>query len=164
MADPIDEGQQKVDVVPEPEEKGGQHPQTVSWTQYVGIKEKLGKQVEAETKKVTDLEERLKKTVSAEDHQRIVEELTGTKKLLVDKTTELNVKVEQSLSEKRATLVKRGVSEATVKTLSEKEIDAVLTVEIPKPKPDLGGGGGGESPAKGTDKIKRGFDSLHPQN
>ena len=159
---PVVEGQQKVD---EPVvEAGGKHPETVSWTQYVGIKEKLGKQVETATQKVTDLEERLKTAVSAEDHQKVAEELTGTKKLLEEKTTELNTKVEQSLSEKRSTLVTRGIPEEKVKGLSEKEIDAVLAIEIPKPKPDLGSGGGGEAPARGIDKVKRGFESLHPSN
>ena len=162
--DPVVEGQQKVETpVVEPVEKDGKHPESVSWTQYVGIKEKLGKQVEAGTKKVTDLEERLKTTVTAEEHKKVSEELTGTKKMLEDKTTELSTKVEATLSEKRAALVKRGVSEETAKGWSEKEIDAALTVEIPKPKPDLGGGGGGgEPPAKGLDKIRGGFETLHP--
>lgn len=165
MADPVDEGQQKVETPPEPVvDDKGKHPETVSWTQYVGIKEKLGKQVETVTQKVTDLEERLKTTVTTEEHKKVSEELTGTKKMLEEKTTELNTKVEATISEKRAALVKRGVSEEKAKELSEKEIDAVLTVEIPKPKPDLGGGGGGEPPVKGTAKIQRGFESLHPSS
>ena len=162
MVDPVEEGQPKVD---EPKaDAEGKHPESVSWTQYVGVKEKLGKQVEVGNKQVTDLKEQLKNTVTAEEHKKVSEELTGTKKMLEDKTIELNTKVEATISEKRAALVKRGVSEEKAKGLSEKEIDAVLTVEISKPKADMGGGGGGEAPPKGIDKVKRGFDSLHPQN
>ena len=151
MADPVVEEPQKVETpIEEPKEVDGKHPETVSWTQYVGIKEKLGKEKTALETKVSTLEEQAKTTVSAEEHKKVSEELTGTKKMLDDKTTELTTKVEATLSEKRVALVKRGVSEEAVKVLSEKEIDAVLTVEIPKPKPDLGSGGdGGEPPAKG---------------
>jgi len=166
MADPVVEGTQKVDdktPAPEPVEKDGKHPETVSWTQYVGIKEKLGKEKTALETKVSTLEEQAKTAVSAEAHEKVTTELAGTKTLLTEKTTELNTKVEATISEKRAALVKRGVSEEKVKTLSEKEIDAVLTVEIPKPGPDMGsGGGGGEAPKSARGKMLSGFDGLHP--
>ncbi len=142
----------------------GKYPETVPWNRYVGIKESIGKKIEAEKTKVQSLEEQIKNNVTTEEHKKVSEELTGTKKTLEEKTTELNTKVEATLSEKRATLVKRGVSEEKAKGLSEKEIDAVLTVEIPKPKPDLGGGGGGDTPKGSTAKIRGGVDSLPPQN
>ena len=164
MADSVDEGQQKVVApVEEPKEVDGKHPENVSWSQYVGIKESLGKKLDTATKEVSDLKEQAKTTVSAEAHEKVTTELTGTKTLLTEKTTELTAKVEATLSEKRATLTKRGVSEETAKGWSEKEIDAALTVEPPKPKPDLGGGGGSsEAPSKGIDKMSKGFDALHP--
>ena len=164
MADPVEEGTQKVETpVEEPKVEDGKHPETVSWTQYVGIKEKLGKEKTALETKVSTLEEQAKTTVSAEAHEKVTTELAGTKTLLTEKTTELTAKVEATISEKRAALIKKGVSEETAKGWSEKEIDAALTVEIPKPKPDLGGGGsGGESPVKGLDKIRGGFETLHP--
>ena len=141
----------------------GKFPETVPWNRYVGIKESLGRKIEAEKTKVQGLEEQLKTTVTAEEHKKVSEELTGTKKMLDDKTTELTTKVEATLSEKRATLVKRGVSEETAKGWSEKEIDAALTVEPPKPKPDLGGGGGSDqAPTGGRQKIQAGFGALHP--
>ena len=164
MADPVDEGQQKVVApVEEPKVVDGKHPETVLWSQYVGIKESLGGKLDKATKEVSDLKEQAKTTVSAEDHRKVAEELTGTKKLLTDKTTELDTKVEATISEKRVALVKRGVSEETAKGWSEKEIDAALTVEPPKPKPDLGGGGGSsEAPKSSRERIQAGFGALHP--
>ena len=161
MADKVDEGQQKVEAVPEVVD--GKHPETVSWSQYVGIKESLGGKLDKATKEVSDLKEQAKNTVSADDHKKVAEELTGTKKLLTDKTTELTAKVEATLTEKREALVKRGIPEDKVKTLSVEAIDAVLTIETPKPKPDLGGGGGGgAAPVGGRQRIQAGFDALHP--
>lgn len=162
----VDEGQQKEGTpVKEPEIVDGKHPDNVSWSQYVGIKESLGGKLDKATKEVTDLKEQAKTTVSTEAHEKVATELEGTKRLLADKTTELDTKVAATLTEKRAALVTKGVPEEKVKEMSVEVIDAVLAVEMPKPKSDLGGGGGGsDTPTSGGAKIRAGFEALHPSN
>ncbi len=141
----------------------GKYPETVPWNRYVGIKESLGKKIDAEKTKVQSLEEQLKTTVSTDEHKKVSEELEGTKKMLTDKTTELDTKVAATLTEKRAALITKGVPEEKVKDMSVEVIDAVLAVEMPKPKSDLGGGGGGsDAPTSGTAKMRAGFEALHP--
>jgi len=163
MVDPVDEGQQKVEA--EPVIVDGKHPETVSWNQYVGIKESLGGKLEKATQKVTDLEEQVKKAVSTEEHGRIAQELEETKTKFQAISDELKTTKEATLSEKRATLTQRGISAEDVKTMSEEQINgAIKVLATYKPKPDMGGGGGGEPPARGIDKIHRGFDSLHPSH
>jgi len=139
-----DEETQNVDEVIE---KGGKHPETVSWSQYVGIKEKFNR-VETEYKgKVGTLEEQLKVAVSTEEHNRIKAELEEASAKLKTTSEELQGIKDKSASEKREILVKRGVPEDKAKGMSEKEMDTVLGVlgTVTTPKPDLGGGGGSGS-------------------
>ena len=167
----VDEGKEVVDAAKtvtsppagEGEDRDGKHPETVPWSQYVGIKEKFTR-VETElTGKVTSLEEQLKGKVGTEEHTKIKTELESTKAELEKVSGELKVTQEKTLAEKRAVLIKRGIPEEQAKGLSEKELDNVNAVlATVKPKPDLGGGGGGESPAGAKSKMQSGFESLHP--
>ncbi len=135
------EGNDNVDVV-EPD-KEGKHPETVSWSQYVGIKESLGGKLDAERTKVTSLEEKVKTAISTDEHNRVVGELTEAKTKLQETTDELNTSKEKTLTEKRGILTKRGIPEDSVKDMSVAELNAALVVlEHSKPAPDLGSGGG----------------------
>jgi hypothetical protein len=158
MADKVGGDQPVVEEI-QPD-KEGKYPETIPYTKYVGIKEAWGKAKE----KVASLEEQLKSAVSAEEHKKVKEELDTTKTKLQETSTTLNTVKEQTLSEKRNELVKRGIPEDKVKAMSEKELDSVGSVLATlKPKPDLGGGGGsGEAPKRPRERIQAGFESLHP--
>lgn len=126
--------------------KDGKHPETVSWNQYVGVKESLGKKLDAATSKVTSLEEQLKTAIKPEDHQRIKAELDSekaSKKALADELTQIK---EASVTDKRNLLIKSGLPEEKVKTLSGDALNAAVMVAEGlggrKPGPDMGGGGG----------------------
>ena len=131
-------------VVDEPKvDAEGKHPETVSWSQYVGIKEKFNR-VEGELKgQVTSLGEQLKNAVTPEEHERIKTELAEAKTKAQTATDELSSAKEKTLTEKRATLTKKGIPEDKIKDMSDKELDAAfMALEHSKPNPDLGGGGG----------------------
>lgn len=133
-----------------PADKEGKYPELVPWSKYVGIKESLGGKLDSERAKVTSLEERLKGVISSEEHERVKGELEQTKANLQTITDELNTTKEKSLTEKRNTLIKRGMPEDKVKDMSDKELNAVLVaVEHIKPGADLGRGGG-SSPLEGS--------------
>lgn len=162
MADPVVEDPK---VVGESQEgtPGDKHPETVPWSQYVGIKEKFTRVEKELGDKITGLEEQAKKAVSTDEHTKIKEELESTKTKLQETSDVLKTTQEKTLTEKRDILVKRGVPEDKVKDLSEKELDSVgVVLETLKPKADLGGGGGGESPAGAKGKMQTGFEILHP--
>lgn len=146
-----------------PPEGDKQHPETVPWTQYVGIKEKFTK-VEGElTGKVKTLEEQLSKTVSTDEHTKVADELKTAKSELEKVSGELKTIKDTSLSEKKEGLIKRGLPKEKVDSLTETEIDHIAGVlGTVKPGPDLGGGGGGTSPDKAKDKLRSGFETLHP--
>ena len=159
----VKEDAQKVAESQEPKEDD-KHPETVPWSQYVGIKEKFTRVEKELTEKVSNLEEQLKKAPNAEEHGKIKEELDSTKTKLEETTTELTNLKEATVAEKRDTLIKRGVPEEKVKELSAKELDAVaVALGSIKPQPDLGNGEGVFSPSKARDKISQGFETLHPQ-
>lgn len=147
-----DEGNQKVGGEPESVDKGKGHPETVPWHQYVGVKEMLTKAEEklakAETElkeKVASLEEKLKQQAgSAEEVTKLQAQAKEAKDKADKAESDLKNLKEASLSEKRAYLIKKGVPEAEVKEMSEKELASVAkVVDSYKPKPDLGSGGGG---------------------
>jgi len=131
-------------------DKDGKYPETVPWSKYVGIKESLGKKVDAEKhnteterQKVTSLEEKLKGATSAEEFTKTKTELDETKGKLQTTEEELTNIKNQSLTEKRGTLTKRGIPEEKVKDMSGKELDAaIMALGHSKPGADLGGGGG----------------------
>lgn len=158
MADTkVDGSQTNVDtpVTPTTENhEGGEskgHPENVPWTQYVGVKEQLGKTKE----KVTGLEEQLKNALSVEEASRLREELKTAKEEAQKVKDELNAFKESSVSEKRKNLISRGIPEEKIKDMSEKELDAVAVAlgSVPtgqtQTKPDLSSGGGG-TPLKGS--------------
>lgn len=121
------------------------HPDTVSWTQYVGLKEKF---TSTETKlntEVASLKEQLKNAVTPDEHKRIQGELDASKAEQLKVSEELKAIKDKSTTEKKAILIKQGVSEDKLKDATEKEIDLLVdTLGGVKaiPKPDLGGGGG----------------------
>ena len=126
--------------------EGDQHPETIPWKDYVGVKEAWGKSKE----KVVSLEEQLKKTTNPEELTKVKAELETTKTELQKTTDELKTTTEKTLTEKRAALVKKGVPEEKVKEMSAKELDIVDSVIGIKPLADLGGGGGGGTVATGS--------------
>jgi len=140
-----------------PQDGAGKYPEVVSWTQFVGIKESLGKKLDAEKQKVTSLEERLSKTPNAEEHDRVKGELDTTKTKLTEITTELDNLKSKSASEKRETLKARGIPEDKLKDMSEKELDAVAVAlrSVKPPGPDMGGGGGASAPTGSPMELAR---------
>jgi len=148
MPDKTDEGKSEVDVLVD---KDGKHPDTITWGQYVGVKESLGKKLDTEKAKVTSLEEQLKAAVKPEDHKKIVDELTQVKADHQKTADELKAIKESSASEKRNILKQKGVPEDEIKKMSEVELNAAVTaVGFVKPKLDLGAGGGGSGEMKGS--------------
>ena len=140
----------KDDVVEIQPDETGKYPETVPWKQYVGIKESLGKKLDSERTKVTSLEEKLKTATSAEEFNKVKQELEDTKTKLTTTSDELKTTKEKTLTEKRSALTKRGIPEDKVKDMSDKELDAAMVVlEHSKPSPDLGSGGGA-SPLVGS--------------
>lgn len=136
--------------------ESGKHPETVSWNQYVGVKESLGKKIDTATQKVENLEGQLEKAVKPEEHEKIKGELEEAKTKLIEAETKkkeaedkLQVNLDKSLSEKREILTKKGgISEEDAKTMSEEQIDGALKVLAKVrtvPGADMGGGGGAHS-------------------
>lgn len=158
MPDLVAEGSQNVDV------SDNKHPETISWTQYIGVKEMLSK---AETK-AKNLEEQMKQSPKPEEFTKTKAELEAVKAEHAKVTGELKTIKDQSILEKRNAIIAKGVPADKVKDLSEKELDAISgvlgTVSTAKPKPDMSGGGGGNAPVKASDKIRQGFASLHPNH
>ncbi len=149
MADPVIEGKQSEEG--EPFEKDGKHPETVTWSQYVGTKESLGKKLDSAIQKVTALEEQIAKAVKPEEFTRIKTELDNVKAEHQKVSDELKKTKEATNSEKRTFLISRGVPEEEVKAMSEEALTVTARiVEHIKPKPDLGGGGGGSMILKGS--------------
>jgi len=146
-----EEGEKNDVVEIQPDKETGKYPEHVSWNQYVGIKESLGKKLDTERAKVTSLEEKAKIAVNPEELERVKTELAESKAAHEKTTTELNEFKESTLTEKRNALTKRGVPEEKVKEMSGKELDAAFVVlEYSKPGPDMGGGGGSGAALTGS--------------
>lgn len=138
------DGQPQDPPAEKPEDKGGkEHPETVPWNQYVGLKEKFNK-VETELKgKISGLEEKLTQGISAEEHERIKQELDTTKGQLQQVSDELKSIKEASIVEKRNALKSRGMPEEKVDAMSGDALNAALeALAFAKPAPDMGSGGG----------------------
>ena len=145
-----------------PDEKGG-HPETVPWSKYVGIKESLGGKVKAAEEKVKSLEEQLGKAPNAEEHDRIKQELEDTKGKLTETSSELTKVKEQTASEMRDALTKRGVSKEKIDKMSEQDMRVALDVlGDKKPSPDFGGGGGsGELKGSPRELARQAYESSN---
>ena len=150
MADPIVGEENKV--VDDAELiKEGKHPDSVSWGQYVGVKESLGKKLDTATQKVGTLEEQLKVTITKEEHDKVKGELELAKTATQKATDDLNTSKTATLTEKRATLITKGIPEEKVKDMSVEQLDGILgVIETFKPKADLSSGGGGGASLKGS--------------
>jgi len=134
------ETQDIMDIQPD---KDGKFPETVTWEQYIAIKENL-------TQKVATLQEQLKIAPNAEEHTRITKELDELKTKHQQTSEELKSIKDRSIQDKKEALKARGVPDTELADMSEKELDKVLKVVARvKPGPDLGGGGGA-SPLKGS--------------
>jgi hypothetical protein len=166
MPEQVVEG--KTEVVAEPEIKDGKHPEVVSWQQYVGIKESLGKKLDTATAKLSSLEEQLKSSPKPDEFIKTKAELEAIKAEHSKVISELKSIKDQSISEKRAAIIAKGVPADKAKDLSEKELDAISGVLgaanlNPRPKPDLGSGGGAaDATLKSRERMQRGFSALHP--
>ena len=166
------DGVDNADVVaPEPEVKDGKHPESVSWTQYIGVKEKLGKTEERATKaetgfkeQIASLEEKAKTAVGAEEHKKVTDELGAANAKLKEAEDARKVASDKTVSERREALVKLGIPEAKVRDMPEETLNQLeLVLAAVRPKADLGGGGSGsDTPVKAKDRISRGFQALHP--
>ena len=157
-----EEGKNTDEVVEiQPDEKG-KYPETVSWSQYVKVKESIGGKLETERQKVSSLEEKLKSAVNPDEFTKVKQELDDTKTKLHTTEGELSTIKEQTTTEKRAVLVKRGVPEEEVKDMSVAELNAALKVAAHikgAPAPDLGGGGGsGELKGSPLDLAVRAYE------
>jgi len=103
---------------------------------------------------VSGLEEQLGKSANTEEFNKTKEELEKVKGELSGKEEEFKkVKEElegiknQSVQEKKANLIKLGVSKEEIEALGDKELDSLLKVLAGfKPKPDFGSGGGTSVP------------------
>ena len=139
MTDIVDEG--KTQVV---EGDSKTHPETVPWSQYVGLKEKFNKTEAGFKEQVSSLEERLKTAPSGEEFTKIQAELVSTKAEHQRVQDELKTFKDKSLSEKRETLKTRGVSDEDLVGLSDKELDVLMKTlgKYHTPGPDMGNGGG----------------------
>lgn len=141
----------------------GKYPD-VPYTKYIGVKEKFTR-VETQLKgQVADLEAKLKASPNPDEFSKTKAELETVKTNLIAATTELNTFKEKSILEKRKTLIEKGLTEEQVKGLSEKEMTTIAGVlgTIAKPKADTGGGGGITPSGNAKERIRSGFDTLHP--
>ena len=160
----VKEGKQGVEgtepQVPPSEPEGDKgHPENVPWSQYVGIKEKFTR-VETEDKnKIASLEEQLKGTTSADEVNRIKAELESAKTAGQKAVDDLKASQTKTLTEKRDSLVKKGVPVEKVTDMSVEQLDAVeAALGQYNPKPDLGGGsGGGELKGSPMELAKRAY-------
>lgn len=143
------EGQDDVEKI-QPDEEGkipptkeGKYPEVVSWTQYVGVKEKLGREKQELQEKVASLEEQLKTAINAEEYQKVKEELESIKAEHQKTAEELKGVQERSASEMRDFLKSKGVSDEELEGASMEDLKLLVKViGSYKPKPDLGTGGG----------------------
>jgi hypothetical protein len=114
------------------------HPETVPWDQYVKAKETIGN-------KVTKLEEKLKNTVSKEEHDKVQTALTTAQTELTKAQSDLKTFQDASVADKKKTLADKGVPEAKLKDLNGAELDKIYgilsDIKPVKPGADTGGGG-----------------------
>ncbi len=147
-------------------EQGGKHPETVPWNQYVGIKESLGRKVEATEKKMVSLEEQLKAAVKPEEHATLKKELEELRTNFQKVNTELSGIKEKSIQEQLSILVEKGgfTKEEVTKMSEDARQVALRLLDRNKPKADLGSGGGSPITQSAKQAIRSGFDALHPND
>ena len=165
---------------------GSDDRQSVPMSQYVGVKEMLSRRdaeladeraknvitdgkltehttkvqgLEAEVRAKTNEATKLKEsTVSTEDHKVVVDKLnelnTGwlalDKQAVVDNSGgKITVEDIKDFNQEQLTLFKKGLN---------------VSKEATTPKPDLKGGGGGDGgTSTGAQKMRAGWDDLHPE-
>jgi len=121
----------------------GKFPETVSWSQYVGIKESLGGKLEAEREKVKNLEEQISKAIKQEDFEAVKQQLDEAKTSAQKVQDELKGVKDKSVEDKRNYLKSKGMVEADYADADETTLNAMIKVlDTFKPKPDFGSGGG----------------------
>lgn len=141
-----DEGKNDVEDKELLDEKGNP-PESVTWQQYVGTKESLGKKLDTAKGQITSLEDKLKNAVTQEDYAKIKTELEDAQTKLQAAETRLQASVE----EKRNILRKQGgFTDEQLSTMSEDAINGAMMVLERKSKLDLGTGSGGGTSLKGT--------------
>lgn len=133
----------------EPKEgSGGNTSDAIPKDKYDGVLRKLGEKdndIKTLTDKITALEGQLKTAPNSDEFTKLQAELAGKTQELETTKGELGQIREQTLSEKRAALVGKGVPEEKVKDMNDKELSTLLEVIGAikgKPLPDLGTGGG----------------------
>jgi hypothetical protein len=130
--------------------KGSEHPESVPYSKYVGVKEMLSKAEE----KAKSLEEQLKNAPNAEEIAKTKQELDRIKEEHKKATEELQAIKEKSVSEKRQSLKAKGLPEEKLNEMSEKELDAALfaagSIKGGANKLDLGGSGSGSTSLTGS--------------
>jgi len=138
-------GEDKLDEEIQPD-KEGKFPETVKWSQYVGIKESLGKKLDSEKQKVASLEEQLKKAANPEEFTKTKDELDRVKSDHQKALDELKSIKDKSVGEKKEYLKSKGISVDELADATEKDLD-ILAKAIGEWKPgaDMGGGGGSGS-------------------
>ncbi len=135
----------------------GKTPESVSWQQYVATKETIGGKLDAERTRSKELQDKLDAAVTPEDHAKVKEELDKA-------NASLKEKLDASLGERRATVVKSGLTSEEVDAMSEEALDTAIKVlgmkandpankEEKPPGPDMGGGGGGSVPAGSPQQL-----------
>lgn len=151
---------------------GGKTPENVPYTQYVGVKEMLQRSegvakesqshVNTLTKQVSDLNSRIEQLQTSQVDPAKLEATqvradkaeTALHEAKVEHIqTVFDIKDEQTVTEMKA---------MTTEQLKVFEIGLRVAGNVNAPKPDLSGGGGGSQPDRAMDKIKSGFDALHP--
>lgn len=126
------------------ENKGDKHPETVSWSEYVGVKESLGKKADAAEQKVQSLEEQLNNAMTPEKVAEIEKERDSFKEKYETANTELETVKNTTLTEKREALVKLGVPKEKADGMNREALDAALMMrDYSKPGADINGGGSG---------------------
>lgn len=131
----------------------GNHPESVPWNKYVGIKESLGSKLTKSEGEVKSLGEQLKNAPNKEEHDKLIQQLADKTAELGKITTELNQGKEKTANELREALKESKVfSEEELGKMSEAELRAAVKAAGSKPKslPDIAGGGGGGGVPQGS--------------
>jgi len=174
MPDNVSEGSQ--DKTVEQGDKG--HPESVSWTEHVGVKEMLKKREESLTTETQAKEEAQKTLETSKTHmtelETEVKNLGERLKAGVDPVEfkrineELDKRKTQELEAVRTVLTKAGFTEEDLKDMSPENLALLVKGaekgQVKKPGADLGTGGGSQTPTSARAGMKAAFDEMHPSD